>query len=164
MFVNPSAFQNTQLGAYALQALQAVINNPNFGTTVYHYQAQHADPKAFDKRGRPDYLSKTDPGDYATGIEFVENPNNPLRGVFCQAPRQPYQDTGGIYYTAQFELYLAQDPGEIFSLDDKYPKRQDKFIVQGNTYYAIAPAMPCALGATVGAWRIQLNVERYPVK
>lgn len=164
MFVPPAALQNTPIGGYALQMLQNVINNPNFGSTILHYQAVHADSASFDKRGRPDYLAKTDPGIHATGVEYVANPDNPLRGIFCQAPRQPYQDVGGIYYTAQFELYLATNPGEIYKLDDNLPKRQDRFDVMGQSYYAIAPAMPCALGDTIGAWRIQLNVERFPVK
>lgn len=159
----PGPFPNTNLGTLAIAAIQGAIANTIYGTTVYHYQAQHAGAENYDSAGRPDYLA-ADSGVYGSGIVFVPNPQNPLKGIFCQAPRQPYQDVGGIYYTAQMELYLPVDLGPVFQLDGKYPKRQDRFEIHGRTYYAIAPSMPCMVGDTTGIWKIQLNLERYPVR
>lgn len=132
------------------------------GTNIEHYQAQTADGADFNRKGQPDWLA-SDPGVNATGVNFVANPGNPLRGVFCQAPRRPLQDKGGIYYTAQFELYLPVDLGEVFELSGDRPKRQDRFVIGGKTYYAIAPSMPCQAGDTVALFKIELNIERYPV-
>lgn len=162
MYQLPSPAPNTQLGGYAIAMLQNVIANPSFGTTVAHFQATHA-TGTFDDRGRPDYLSKTDIGVNQTGVNYAPNPANPIRGVFCQAKRQPRQQPGGIYYDAQFELYVAENLGEVYRLFDDRPKLQDRFDIHGQSYYAIAPAMPCAVGDTVAAWQIQLNIQRYPV-
>lgn len=143
--------------------LQRVLTNPLLSVNVEHYQAQLVSPSNFTPYYQPDYLA-TNPGVFASGVEYAPNPNNPIRGTFCQAPRQSYQDKSGIYYVAQYNLFLIGDPGEIYILDDKYPKRQDKFVIQGRTYYAIAPAMPCQQGEIVAAYKIELNLQRYPVE
>lgn len=140
-----------------------ILNNPLFGTPIAHYKAEHVGAGNFDRRGNPDYLA-ADPGDYATGVQYVANPDNPLKGIFCQAKRHPHQDKGGIYYVAQMEIYLTENLGDVFVLDGHYPKRQDRFIINGQTYYAVAPSLPCQIGAAIAAYKIELNVERYPVR
>lgn len=142
------------------RSLQQAIKNPLMGVDVQHYRAQLAPAPNFTPYGQPDYLS-LNPGEFASGVEYASPVL--LRGVFCQAKRQPYQDKGGIYYTAQTHLFLLENPGEIFVLDDRFPKRQDKFVISGATYYAIAPTFPCQSGETIAAWKIDLNIQRYPV-
>jgi hypothetical protein len=125
-------------------------------------RSQLTAPENFTPYGQPDYLA-ADPGIHATGVKYMPSEKNPLRGVYCRAPIRPLQDKGGIYYQAQMELYLPDNPGEIYVLDDKYPKRQDAFEIAGQRYYAIAPATPCMSGEVIAAWKIELNLERYPV-
>lgn len=163
MFQPPSPFPNTPLGGLAIQAIQRMLQSTVYSATVMHYQAQLLDSGSYSDRGKPSYLAE-DPGVFGSGVQYVPNPDNPLRGVFCPVKRTPYQDVGGIYYQAQAELYLATNPGEIYKLDDKYPKRQDRFDVLGQTYYAVGPAFPCSLGDAIAAWKIELNLERYPVR
>ena len=156
-------FSNSLQGEWIQQAIAQVIANPMFGTTVEHFQAQLVEPENYTKYGQPDYLA-ANPGDYAAGIQYIPNPANPLRGIFCRAKYNPYQDKGGIYLQAQAELYLPHDPGEVFVLDGKYPKRQDRFVISGGVYYAVAPTFPCQLGDTVAAFKIELSRERFPVR
>lgn len=143
--------------------LSRVLVNSSFGTTVDHYQAQHVEPDAFDDQGRPDYLSSNS-GFQDSGVEYIPNPENPLRGMFCPAPRRPVQEAAGVFYQAQMELYLTENLGDIFVLDDRYPKRQDAFEIAGRRYYAVCPATPCTLGDTTACWKIELSLERYPVQ
>jgi hypothetical protein len=162
-FQMPSVIPNSPQGELVLQVIKNAINHPLFGTPFEHHQAQHVAPNNFNDRGQPDYLAP-DPGVYSTGITYVANPANPLRGIFCRAPYRPYQDVGGIYYQAQMNLHVLDELGDIFLLDGKYPKRQDKFVINGIDYYATAPATPCQMGETIAAWTIELNRERYPVQ
>lgn len=162
-FQTPLPIGNSQIGSLAIQAIRsALVNNPLYGTPIYHHQAQIASAD-FNKQGQPDYLS-ANPGVHGSGINYVPNPANPLRGIFCPSPRKPYQDKGGIYYQAQMEIYLLDNIGEIFVLENDRPKRQDKFVINNQTYYCIAPAFPCQMGEAIAAWKIELNLERYPVK
>lgn len=156
-------FSNSIQGSYLQSMIQQVLRSPYAGTVVEHYQAQVVGDQNFDKYGRADWLGES-PGQDATGIRFVPNPNNPLRGIFCRAPYRPYQDKGGIYYQAEMELYLPEDIGEVFVLGENRPKRQDKFLISGGTYYATAPVMPCQAGETVAAFKISLSRERYPAR
>lgn len=155
-------FSQAPQGQYLQAAISVILRNPLVGTPIYHYQAQHADSDQFNEIGQPDYLA-SDPGVFESGIQYVANPDNPIRGIFCARKLNPYQDKGGIYYQGEFEVYLPSDPGEVFILDDKYPKRQDKFVINGGNYYATAPVFPCLMGETVAAWQVFLSRERYPV-
>jgi hypothetical protein len=150
-------------GPFLRQAIANVINNPLFGATVYHYRALEATGANHNSLGQPDYLAPA-PGLYDSGVDFEANPSNPLRGIFCRQKSNPYQDKGGIYYQAEAQLYLLDDPGELFILSDNRPKRQDKFVIAGGTYYATAPIFPCQMGDTVAAFQIFLSRERYPVR
>ena len=156
-------FTNSPQGDYLQSVVQRLMQLPYAGTVVQHYQAQLVEDGNFNKLGQPDWLGDA-PGQDATGIQFVPNPANPLRGIFCRAPYRPYQDKGGIYYQAEMDLYLAQDIGEVFVLEENRPKRQDKFVISGGTYYATAPVMPCQAGETVAAFKISLSRERYPAR
>jgi hypothetical protein len=144
------------------KTLLRMLKNPLLGVDVEHYRAEHVGATNFTPYYQPDYLA-INPGENATGVQYSPNPENPLRGVFCQAKRTPLQDKGGIYYTAQTHLFLLENPGEVFALDDRLPKRQDKFVVSGQTYYAIAPAVPCQSGSVIAAWKIELTLQRYTV-
>lgn len=163
MFQQPPVIPNSAAGFLAIQALKRAVQSPLYGTPFEHYQAQLAAPENFNDRGLPDYLA-ADPGVYSTGVNYTPNPKNPQRGIFCRAPFRPQQDVGGIYYVAQMSLYVFDDPGEVYKLDGTYPKRQDMFIINGQKYYATAPATPCQTGETIAAWQIDLNLERFPVK
>lgn len=162
MFVPPKQAHNTQQGCYINQLLQQIIKNPLVGTPIEHWQSQFVEIENFNAHGVPHYLSK-ESGEFSTGLRFVANPANPLRGVVCRAPWRPVQAVDGIHYTAQFELYLPIDLGEVFKLDDRLPKRQDRFVINGVDYYAIAPSLPCMAGETIGCWKIELNRGKYPV-
>jgi hypothetical protein len=153
---------NTAQGDIILRMLQSVAQNPLIGATIEHYFAQYVDDGSFTKYGQIDYLAQ-EVGQDQTGIKYVANPKNPIRGVFCSSGRRPVQDKGGIRYEAQPQIILLEDPGEVYSLDPEKPKRQDKFIVSGRTYYATAPAFPCQMGDTIAAFKIDLALERYPV-
>lgn len=139
-----------------------IINNPLYSTTILRFVPQIV-PENHDWRGRPDYLV-ANPGLYATGIHYQPHPDNPYRGMFCRAKVTPLQIPGGIYYQATHYIFLPKDPGEVYVLDDHYPKRQDAFEIQGIRYYATGPAEPCQLGDTIAAWKIGLSRERYPAQ
>ena len=162
MFLPPQPINNTALGGLAIQAVQRVLRTTSYSATVLHFQAVHTGESNYDDRGRPDYLAPN-PGLYASGVEYVPNPNNPLKGMFCPSPRRPTQEVSGIYYAAQCDLYLPENIGEVFQVGEKYPKRQDRYEILGQVYYAIAPAFPCSLGDSIACWKIELNRERYPV-
>jgi hypothetical protein len=138
------------------------INNPLHGATILRYLAANTQPEAHDSRGRPDYLSD-DRGYQATGIQYVADPRNPYKGIFCRGRNTVLQLLAGIQYVSSHEIYLAEDPGEVYILDDHYPKRQDRFVIQNINYYATGPAEPCQLGDSIAAWKIGLNRERFPV-
>ena len=144
-----------------IAALHRALQHPFYGTPIAHYRATY--PKNEEVTSKPDYLA-ANPGDYGSGIVYVANIDNPLRGVFCQSPRKPVQEVAGIYYQAQADLYVMQDLGEVFALENDRPKRQDRFIINGQTYYAAAPSFPCMMGTTIALWKIDLVLERYPVK
>jgi hypothetical protein len=150
-----------QTGELAIAALQSILNNPLFGTPFDHYQAQIAS-SSFNAKGQPDYLS-LDPGVYNSGIQYVANTANPLRGVFCPAPRRANQQIDGIRYEASMELYTQVDLGQVFKVQEKFPKLQDKFVINGQAFYAANPAFPCQMGEAIAAWKIELALERYPV-
>jgi len=139
-----------------------MANHPRYGTPYEHYRAQAVDPSVFDDQGRPDYLA-SEPGLYTSGVQFVSNPLNPLRGFFCNAPRQPFQDKGGIYLAADYKLYIPQDLGLIYKLSDRSIKLQDMFKINGQTLYATQPAVPCLQGEITAAYEINLTLQRYPV-
>lgn len=153
---------NTAQGDRLLAMLAQVVANPLIGATIQHFIAGYVAESNFSVYGQVDYLAP-DAGQDQTGITYTANPNNPLRGVFCATSRRPVQDKGGIRYEAQPQIILLEDPGEVFAVDPKFPKRQDKFIVSGRTYYAAAPAFPCQMGDTIAGFRIDLALERYPV-
>ncbi|MCD8487885.1 MAG: hypothetical protein LRZ84_14405 [Desertifilum sp.] len=144
------------------QMVAAIVNNPLFGATIIHYQSVWVEATNFNREGQPNYLA-WNPGIHETGIVYELNPANPLRGIFCQNKRRPSQDKNGIYYGGEFELYLTVDLGEVYVLDGKFPRKQDKFEIAGRTYYATSPVMPCQLGDTIAAYKIDLAIERYPV-
>lgn len=156
-------FPESASGAFIRQAIANVINNPMFGATVYHYRAIEATQPDYNTLGQPSYLAP-EPGLYDSGVGYEPSPHNPLRGVFCRQKSNPYQDKGGIYYQAEGQLYLLDDPGEVFVLLDNRPKRQDRFEIAGGVYYATAPVFPCQMGDTVAAFQIFLSRERYPVR
>lgn len=145
------------------QQLAQWVNHPLFGTNIDHYRAEYAPPETFPDDSTPDYLAAS-PGQQLTGITYTPNENNPLRGVFCLAPVRPIQDVGGIYYQADMQIVLLEDLGDVFQLDESKPKRQDKFIIDGSTYYANSTSFPCQQGSAIVAWQIFLTKERYPVK
>jgi len=147
----------------AIAAIANVLKRSPGATSIYHYQSELAEPSNFDDSYRPDYLAQ-DPGLYDSGVKYSPNPKNPLKGLFCPAKRNPFQALSGIYYQADIEIYLAEDPGPVFVLDGKYPKRQDAFEIVGQRYYATAPVFPCLQGDTVILWKISAALERYPVK
>ncbi|HEY9752454.1 MAG TPA: hypothetical protein V6C46_05860 [Coleofasciculaceae cyanobacterium] len=161
-FTPPNPIANTQMGNLAIAAIQNIIGG-QFGTDVYHFQAQLAPTATFDDRDRPDYLA-AEPGFNSTGIIFVANPKNPIKGIFCQAPQRPIQENAGIYFQADMELYLPEDIGPTFVVDTNGPKRQDKFVIFGTDYYSANPATPCILGMTTACWKISLTLQRYPVQ
>ncbi len=161
MFSAPGPIQNIQMGDLAIQAIAQILSNPLFGTPFEHFQAQIA-ASSFNEKGQPDYLS-FNPGAYNSGIEYIPNPANPLRGLFCQAPRRFNQQPDGIRYEATMELYVQVNLGQVFKVQDRFPKLQDKFVVNGQTYYAANPAFPCQMGEAIAAWKIELALERYPV-
>lgn len=138
-----------------------MINNPLHSATILRFLSGIR-PEGLDERGRPDYLFE-DPGRYASGVYFIEDPRNPYRGIFCRAKVNPFLALAGISYQASHQIFLAEDPGEVYVLHDEYPKRQDAFEIQGVRYYATAPAEPCQLGDTTAAWKISLSREKYPV-
>ena len=160
-FVPPRSLPNTVQGGYFTGLVQNAIANGIHGTTVEHYQAQWVE-ESFSERGTPDYLAG-EAGEQGTGIRYTANPQNPLKGAFCPTQKRPVQGPEGQYYQADMELYLAKFPGDVYRLDDKKPKLQDRFVIQGQRYYAIAPAMPCTLGDSAAAWKILLTIERSPV-
>lgn len=153
-------FAQTQQGLFIQQQIAAVLNNPLLGATVLHYRAVHVEDAVFDSQGQPDYLNPS-AGVYASGIDYIANPSNPLRGVFCKPKLRPFQDKGGIYYQADGQLYLANDPGEVYVLHPERPKRQDRFVIAGGVYYAAGPTFPCQMGDTVALFQIDLVRERY---
>lgn len=154
-------FQTTVQAGWLQQVVGNVLQNPLLGTTILHFQAFLAGPENFNEQGKPDYLAPG-AGLYGSGVRYTPNPKNPLRGVFCRKPLRPFQENAGIHYQAECEIYLPEDPGEVFILDDKYPKRQDRFEVAGGVYYATAPVFPCQIGDTVAAWQVSLSRERFP--
>lgn len=156
-------FPETAQGAFIRQAIANVIRNPMFGSTVYHYRAIPAGSADYNSLGQPSYLAPG-PGVYASGVDYEQNPENPLKGIFCRQKQNPYQDKGGMYYQGEAQLYLLSDPGEVFTLSENRPKRQDKFVIAGGTYYATAPVFPCQMGDTVAAFQVFLSRERYPVR
>lgn len=153
---------NTVVGGLAVGIVQNAIANSIYSATVLHFQASHVDSANFNERGRPDWLG-VDTGEQGTGVTYTPNPNNPLKGIFCPAPKRPIQGPEGIYYQADMELYLANYPGDVFRLFDNRPKLQDRFDIHNQRYYATSPAMPCALGDNLAAWKIALIIERSPV-
>ena len=156
-------FSNAPQGGYLQRAIAQILALPFAGTPVEHWQAQLATNENFTKYGQPDWLGPA-PGQDATGVTYVANPANPLRGIFCRAPYRPNQDRAGITYVGEMELYLPQDPGEVFTLEGDRPKRQDKFIISGGIYYATAPVMPCQVGEVAAAFKISLSRERFPAR
>lgn len=147
-------------GELVRRAIAQVIQNPLAGALALHYRAELADPSSFTRYGQPDYLG-FDPGTYTTGVQYGQPIE--LRGIFCRAKLNPFLDKSGIRYQAEMNFYVPHDPGEVFVLDAKYPKRQDKFVISGGVYYATGPATPCQMGDTIAAWQIDLSRERYPV-
>jgi hypothetical protein len=156
-------FVETPQGRFIRQAIATVIRNPLYGSTVFHYRARAAIAADYNTLGQPSYLAP-EPGLYDSGVEYDANPENPLKGIFCRKKQNPFQDKGGQYYQGEAELYLLSDPGEVFVLSTDRPKRQDKFVIAGGTYYATAPAFPCQMGDTVAAFQVFLSRERYPVR
>lgn len=138
------------------------INHPLMGTEIDHYRAEYTPPETFNQDGNPDYLAQS-PGQQSSGIVYTPNPDNSLRAVFCPVSLRPIQDQAGIYYQGDMQIFLLEDLGEVYQLNDDKPKRQDKFIVQGQTFYASSPAFPCQQGSAIAAWQIYLARERYPV-
>lgn len=159
---NPLGITTGVESGLAAQIVQQVLMSPSAGVPVIHWIAEHVNVASFNGRGQPDYLAP-DAGLYQTGIRYTADPRNPLRGVLCRAPKVPNQDKGGIFYQAQMDLYLPVDPGAIFVLHEKLPKRQDRFDISGLILYATGPAMPCQQGEQIAAWKISLSLERYPV-
>lgn len=159
----PRPDTRSPVGAFAAQAIRNILSNPLFGTTVYHYRAELAPQANFNDRGQPDYLGAS-PGHFASGVVYTPNPNNPLKGAFCQIPRKPVQEVSGIYYQATHELIVLEDLGLVYELDGQYPKRQDAFDIAGYRWYATGPATPCQQGDVLVGWKIELNLERYPVR
>lgn len=147
---------------YLSQILARQVNHPLFGADIDHFRAEYAPDNTFAE-GNPDYLA-ANPGQQNTGVIYTPNEDNPLRGVFCPVPLQPVQAQGGIYYQGDMQIIVLQDLGEVFKLDEAKPKRQDKFVIQGNTFYASSPAFPCQQGSAIVAWQIFLSRERYPVQ
>lgn len=146
-----------------LQAMfRRVLQNPLAGTQINHFRAEWVDPVNFDDRGRADYLA-ADAGIYDSGVNYTPNPCNPLLGIFCAPRTRPTQDKAGMTYQAEMEIYLATDPGEVFVLDGTYPKKQDRFDINGTSWYAIAPALPCLSGSVTAMYKVQLTRQRYPV-
>lgn len=156
-------FEPIAQSSYLQTALLKLLQSPQLGTPVEHYKAQLVEDETFDKHGQPDYLAKN-AGDFESGVQYISNPRNPLRGIFCRSPLRPNQETAGITYQAEMDLYLPVDPGDVFVLQENRPKRQDRFDIQGGRYYAIAPTMPCVVGEVVSLWKVQLSRERYPVR
>jgi hypothetical protein len=156
-------FTNPAQGGYLQEVIARVLQSPYAGTPVEHHQAQLVEDENFTKYGQADWLGPA-PGQDATGVTYVPNPDNPLRGIFCRAPYRPQQDRAGITYVGEMDLYLPKDPGEVFVLEGDRPKRQDKFIISGGVYYATAPVMPCQAGELAVAFKISLSRERFPVR
>ena len=149
--------------SYLQQAIERLVKWPQFGVPVEHYMAQLVADETFDKQGQPDYLAQ-EAGEFESGVKYLSNPRNPLRGIFCRAPIRPNQETSGLFYQSETDLYLPVDPGNVCVLEDNRPKRQDRFDIQGARYYAVAPAMPCQIGEVVSMWKISISRERYPVR
>lgn len=156
-------FQETPQGIFIRQAIAQVIQNPLYGSTVYHYRAIEAVNADYNSLGQPSYLAPA-PGVHGSGVEYEANPQNPLKGIFCRQKQTPFQDKGGQYYQGEAQLYLLTDPGEVFVLSEDRPKRQDKFVIAGGIYYATAPVFPCQAGDTVAAFQVFLSRERYSVR
>lgn len=148
---------------YLQQTLTNLFKQPYFGTPVEHFKAELVAAESFDKYGKPDWMAQ-ESGQYDSGIKFAPNPDNPLRGVYCRAPLRPNQEPAGITLQAEVDLYLPVDPGDVFVLHDDRPKLQDKFVIQGNVFYATAPVFPCQVGEAVALWKVSLSRERYPVR
>ena len=163
MFPSSLGFVPDPQSSYLQQAIQNLLKWPQFGTPIEHYKAQLVEDEAFDKQGQPDYLS-AEVGEFESGVRYVPNPSNPLRGIFCRAPIRPNQETSGITFQSDTDLYLPVDPGDVFVLEDNRPKRQDRFDIQGVRFYAVAPATPCQAGEVVSLWKISISRERYPVR
>jgi hypothetical protein len=147
----------------AIAGIANMLKRSLNATSILHFQSEWAPPANFDERGNPDYLA-ADSGVFDSGIRYRPNPQNPLKGIFCPAKRNPFQAVSGIYYQADVEIYVLEDLGSVFVLDGKYPKRQDAFEALGRRYYATAPAFPCAQGDLIVAWKISAALERYPVQ
>jgi hypothetical protein len=127
---------------------------------VLHFRAQHA--TGYDCQGQVDYLSD-DPGEFGTGINWVANTANPIKGAFCRPKRRLCQGKDGIYFETTAEFFTATDLGDVCKLFDDKPKLYDRFEILGQRYYATGPAHPCSNGNSVGLWKIPLILERVPV-
>ena len=153
------------IGNAANQAIAQILTNPLVGTPFEHFRAQWLDDSLYDNRGRPDYLAENS-GEFQSGVQYIANPDNPLRGIFCPIARRPTQDKPGIFYEAQMQLFVTDDLGEVFTLDEgerSRPKLQDRFLINSQTFYATQPAFACMQGEAIAAWRIDLALQRYPV-
>lgn len=154
----PYQFQPDSLVATGLA--QILTLSPN-GIEFEHYRAQHS--TGYDCDDRPDYLSP-DPGDYGSGIKFVANLSNPIRGAFCPPKRSVCFGKDGVTFQAETELYVPVDLGPVYQLFERRPKLQDKFIILGQTYYASGPAVPCVRGNLAALWKIPLMLSQIPVE
>lgn len=140
--------------------LAAMIGLAPNTVDILHFRAEHS--KGYDCQGQADYLS-ADPGEFGSGINWVANTANPIKGTFCRPKRRLCQGKDGIYFETTAEFFTATDLGAIVQLFDDKPKLYDRFEILGQRYYATGPAHPCSNGNNVGLWSIPLILERFPV-
>jgi hypothetical protein len=145
-----------------IASIRNAINHPLIGVPVLRYRAEFAADRNYDRHGNPHYLSPDATQD-ATGIIYPEPPES-IRGVFCPNSITAIQESAGQRIEVDANLFLVGDPGPVYQLSQNRPKRQDKFIISGATYYAATPAYPCSSGEVIGAYRISLARQRQEVE